>query len=107
MTTELSATGFVFAIAKTAVKPPRLDGKTVVDGILDEPQWSQAALLTGFSQYTPVDGVPAGDSTEVMVWYSATALHIGIRAYDASGQVHATLQVVCQWPRQGTIGTRL
>lgn len=75
----------------TAVKPPRLDGKTVVDGILDEPQWSQAARLTGFSQFTPVDGLPAADSTEVLVWYSATALHVGIRAFDASGAVHATL----------------
>ena len=74
-----------------AVRPPRLDGKTVVDGILDEPQWRQAALLTGFSQFTPVDGVAAGDSTEVLVWYSASALHIGIRAFDAAGGVHATL----------------
>jgi len=33
----------------------------------------------------------AGDSTEVLVWYSSSALHIGIRAFDASGEVHATL----------------
>ena len=74
-----------------AVKPPRLDGTIVVDGNLDEPQWKQAAILTGFSQYTPVDGAAAADSTEVLVWYSANALHIGIRAFDASGEVHATL----------------
>jgi len=76
---------------QTAVKPPRLDGKTVTDGVLDEPQWKSAALLTGFSQFTPVDGMPAGDSTEVLIWYSTSALHIGVRAFDASGQVHATL----------------
>jgi len=75
----------------TAVKPPRLDGKVLIDGVLDEPQWQQAALLTGFSQYSPVDGVPAADSTEVLIWYSATALYIGIRAFDSSGAVHATL----------------
>ncbi len=76
---------------QTAVKPPRLDGKITVDGVLDEPQWQQAALLTGFSQYSPVDGVAAADSTEVLIWYSSTALHVGIRAFDASGAVHATL----------------
>ncbi len=73
------------------VQPPRLEGAVLVDGVLDEPMWRQAALLTGFSQFTPVDGVPAADSTEVLVWYSPTALHIGIRAFDTSGAVHATL----------------
>ena len=76
---------------QTVVQPPRLEGAIVVDGVLDEPQWKQAAVLTGFSQFTPVDGVPAADSTEVLVWYSATALHVGVRAFDASGAVHATL----------------
>jgi Domain of unknown function (DUF5916) len=73
------------------VHPPRLEAAVVVDGVLDEPAWSQAALLTGFSQFSPVDGVAAVDSTEVLVWYSATAIHFGIRAYEAHGQVHATL----------------
>ncbi len=50
-----------------------------------------AALLTGFSQFSPVDGVPAADSTEVLVWYSPSAIHFGIRAYEAHGAVHATL----------------
>lgn len=76
---------------EVVVQPPRLTGMVKVDGVLDEPVWKQAALLTGFSQFTPVDGMPASDSTEVLVWYSATALHIGVRAFDASGAVHATL----------------
>ena len=75
----------------TSVKPPRLEGTITVDGVLDEPQWKSAVILTGFSQFTPVDGVAAADSTEVLVWYSATALHIGIRAFDATGTVRATL----------------
>src|SRR5204863_9565507 len=37
------------------------------------------------------DGVPAADSTEVLLWYSPTALYVGIRAYEAHGAVHATL----------------
>jgi uncharacterized protein DUF5916 len=73
------------------VRPPRLDLTVKVDGTLDEAAWSQAALLTGFSQFSPLDGIPASDSTEVLVWYSADAIHFGIRAFEPHGRVHATL----------------
>lgn len=75
----------------TTVTTPRIDRGTVVDGVLDEPEWSNAALLTGFSQFFPTDGVAAQDSTETLVWYSATELHIGIRAFAPAGTVRATL----------------
>jgi hypothetical protein len=74
-----------------AVSIPRLDEDVVVDGVLDEPAWSRAAVLGGFSHFQPIDGVPAEDSTEVRVWYSATAIHFGIRAREPHGEVHATL----------------
>ncbi len=70
---------------------PRLEGKVTVNGMLDEPEWAQAAMLTGFSQFSPMDGIPAADSTEVLVWYAPDAMYFGIRAYEAHGQVHATL----------------
>src|SRR5438552_3053297 len=76
------------------VRIPRLTATAAgvsIDGALDEPAWQQAALLTGFSQFSPVDGVAAADSTQVLLWYSPTALHVGIRAYEAHGAVHATL----------------
>jgi hypothetical protein len=73
------------------VRPPRLDGDPAVDGRLDEAQWAQAAVLTGFSQFAPSDGVPAADSTQVLVWYSATAIHFGVRAFEAHGTVKPNL----------------
>ncbi|MCU0634735.1 MAG: carbohydrate binding family 9 domain-containing protein [Gemmatimonadaceae bacterium] len=73
------------------VATPRLDAPTTVDGRLDEPVWQQAALLTGFSQFFPADGLAADDSTDVLVWYSSTALHVGIRAHAPPGTVRATL----------------
>lgn len=74
------------------VRPPRVaDAHVTVDGVFDEPAWQRAALLTGFSQYEPVDGRPATDSTEVLVFYGPNAIYFGIRAYEAHGQVHATL----------------
>jgi hypothetical protein len=70
---------------------PRHEAGIEVDGRLDEPQWAGAAVLTGFSGYLPVDGRPAEDRTEVLVWYSPSALHVGIRAHEAHGPVRATL----------------
>ena len=74
-----------------SITTPRDAASTVVDGVLDEPVWRKAALLTGFSQFFPTDGIAAADSTEVFVFYSATALHVGIRAYAAPGTVRYTL----------------
>ena len=70
---------------------PRFDAGVKVDGVLDEPEWKQAAILTGFSQYSPADGIAADDSIEVLVWYSATAINFGIRSYEAHGAVHSNL----------------
>jgi hypothetical protein len=75
----------------TAVTVPRLDAVIRVDGSLDEAAWHAAALLTGFSQYLPVDRLAAADSTEVYVFYTATAIYFGIRAFEPHGAVQATL----------------
>ena len=74
-----------------AVTPQRIDAKPVIDGVLDEPVWAEADRLVGFSQYSPSDGVPASDSTQILVWYSPTAMYFGIRAFEAHGPAHATL----------------
>jgi hypothetical protein len=73
------------------VRIPRLDATVTVDGNLDDPVWQSAALLTGFSQYQPVDGRAAEDSSEVLVWYTAHAIYFGIRAFERHGDVRATL----------------
>jgi hypothetical protein len=70
---------------------PRVDADVAIDGQLTEAAWQRAAVLRGFSQFSPQDGIPAADSTQVLVWYSATAIHFGIRAFEAHGKVNATL----------------
>ena len=74
-----------------SVHAPRIDASINIDGSLDEPVWRQAAVLTGFSEYSPADNRPSPDSTEVLVWYSPTAIYFGIRAYEPHGPVRATL----------------
>jgi hypothetical protein len=73
------------------VAPPRLDEPVVVDGVLDEPVWQRAARLTGFSTYAPVDGAPAEAITEILVWYSPTAIVFGVVPEAPPGAIRATL----------------
>lgn len=73
------------------VAVPRLDESILVDGLLDDAVWASAARLTDFSQYSPNDGRPAEQKTEVLVFYSATAIHFGVRADAPPGSVRASL----------------
>ena len=76
---------------QTRVAPPRIEADVTINGVLDEPPWAQAASLIGFSAYAPVDGRPAASETEVRLWYSPTALYVGIHAHAEAGSVRATL----------------
>lgn len=70
---------------------PRIDTTVVVNGRLDEPVWSQAARLSEFRQFRPVDGRPAEQRTDVLVWYAPDAIHFGIVAHDRDpGSIRAT-----------------
>ncbi len=77
---------------RTEVRIPHINANITIDGTLEEAVWEHAALLTGFSEYMPVDGRPANDSTQVLVWYGKDAIYFGIRAFEAHGAVvRATL----------------
>ena len=75
------------------VTVPRIDAEEIVlDGALDEPVWEQAARLTDFHQYQPVDGRPAQERTEVRVFYTPTAILFAVLAYDSEPQaIRATV----------------
>src|SRR5438045_6551325 len=73
------------------VQIPRFEADAVIEGDLSDSVWAHAARLTGFSQYSPNDGLPAADSTQVLVWYSSTAIYFGIRAFEQHGRPTMTL----------------
>ena len=86
------SSGFSGRENRIRVPVPRIEAASssapiAVDGRLDEPAWSRAARLTGFSQYQPVDGRAAEDPTEVLVWYAPDAIYFGIRARELHGDV--------------------
>ncbi len=66
---------------------PRIEAAAAVDGRLDEDVWQRASRLTGFSQFQPVDGRPAEEPTEILVWYAPDAIWFGIRAREVHGDV--------------------
>jgi hypothetical protein len=76
---------------RVAIPRLELEEELRVDGVLDERAWQQAARLTGFSAYAPVDGTASTEPTEVLVFYSPTAIHFSVRAQAAPGTVRATL----------------
>ncbi len=78
-------------LSRLKVAIPRVDESVTIDGALDDPAWQRAALLTDFSQYSPVDARAAEQKTEVLVFYSASAIHFGIRAFAPAGSVRASL----------------
>jgi len=77
--------------SQLTVAIPRLEEGVSVDGSLEDSAWSRAARLSGFSQYAPVDGRPAEQATEVLVFYSPSAIHFGVRAFAPPGSVRASL----------------
>ena len=67
--------------SRPAVHIPRIASPAVtIDGSLTEPVWTQAARLTGFHQYQPIDGRPANEQTEARLFYSHDAIYFGIIA---------------------------
>ena len=78
-------------LGQLEVLVPRTAGTVAVDGRLDDDEWNTAAILTGFSQYHPTDGVPAADSTEVLVMYADDAIYFAVRAFEPHGEVVASL----------------
>jgi hypothetical protein len=71
---------------------PRFEREIQIDGKLEESVWSEATRLTGFWQYQPVDGRPAEETTEVLVWYAPDAIYFGIIAHDRNpASIRATV----------------
>jgi hypothetical protein len=61
----------------------RAQGKTTVDGKLDEPDWAAAAPITEILQREPHPGQPATEKTELRLLYDADNLYIGVTCFDS------------------------
>lgn len=75
------------------VPSPKLaDAEITIDGVLDDEAWANAPVLNGFTQFDPVEGVPATQRTEAKVLLTDDAVYFGVKAYDDDADgVRATL----------------
>jgi hypothetical protein len=71
-----------FQASRTS-KPPSIDGQ------LNDEVWTQAQVLTDFTQVDPDEGKPATERTEVRVLYDDAALYIGARLHDSDAKLIA------------------
>src|SRR4030095_16065794 len=54
-----------------------------MDGILDEPGWSQTEVARDFRQQEPNEGEPASEKTEVRLLFDDKSLYVGVHAFDS------------------------
>ena len=57
-------------------RPPDIDGQ------LNDEVWSQAEVISGFTQIDPDEGKPATERTEIRLLYDDRALYIAARLFD-------------------------
>ena len=69
--------------ARYSIPAVRVDQSPKIDGVLDDPVWQRASLVSEFVQQEPREGAAATERTEVRVLYDSKNLLIGIRAFDA------------------------
>ena len=59
-----------------------LSSAPVIDGVLDEAVWSEAAVAEGFVQFKPQFGEPSPFRTVVRVGYTGDALYVAFTCFD-------------------------
>jgi hypothetical protein len=83
--TPLPAPAFQPTPARLQV--PRLAGNQIrLDGVLDEPVWTDAAVVSGLARAEPVEDGRAGfGSSEFRIFYDADAIYVGARVHQPRG----------------------
>jgi len=64
------------------IEVPRLDAAIVVDGVLDEAAWAEAADITDLHQLNPVEFAPPSQPTEIRLFFDENALYVSARLWD-------------------------
>lgn len=70
---------------------PRLETPPVIDGVLNDEVWQNAAVFGDFVQTNPGDNVPPKTPTEFLMAYDAKNLYMAYRVKQDRGTVRATV----------------
>ncbi|HMB73624.1 MAG TPA: DUF5916 domain-containing protein, partial [Gammaproteobacteria bacterium] len=69
-------------MARTATPP-------VIDGVLDDAVWADAAFIDNLHQVDPVEYAEPFERTEIFLLYDDDAMYVGIRLYDDPDEITA------------------
>ena len=61
----------------------RTDTPPVIDGVLDDAVWANAAVIDDLHQVNPAEYAKPSERTEIRLLYDDDALYIGIKLYDS------------------------
>jgi len=67
---------------RPVLKPFRTDHPPVIDGVLDEPMWAQAAQVTDFDTFIPVFGKRQPERTIAFMAYDDRNLYFAFSCFD-------------------------
>jgi len=81
---------------RKSVEIVRTDTPPVIDGHIDEPGWSRAAVIEDLHQMTPIEYSEPSQRTEIRILYDDDALYIAARMWDTEAE-----RIVSQNLRQG------
>jgi hypothetical protein len=77
-------TGILSAQEKKSVEALSISTPINIDGILDEPAYSQSQPAKDFVQLQPYNGKPCYQPSEVHILYDQSAIYVGAMLYDSS-----------------------
>ncbi|MHB8054605.1 MAG: carbohydrate binding family 9 domain-containing protein, partial [Candidatus Aminicenantales bacterium] len=79
-------------VAAPPIPLTKASSPIVIDGVLDDPAWEQAARLGIAFEWTPGENVPPPVKSEVLVSFDESAVYIGFRCFDPEpGAIRAHL----------------
>jgi hypothetical protein len=71
-------------VARAAVRP-------VIDGVLDDAAWANAARIDNFHQVNPIEYAEPSERTEILLLYDDDALYVAARMYTPPGGLTANI----------------
>jgi len=80
----LAAAGFLSVHPGNAqtLKPLRVEAAPAIDGVLNDPSWSNAPMVSDFLTFAPDFGKKQEQKTEVFMTYDSENLYFAFRCYD-------------------------
>ena len=79
------------ALGGEGMIPLKTEQAPIIDGVLDDPVWQQAPMVTNFKTFTPDFGKSMGHKTEVRMAYDQENLYFAFFCYDDPDEIKTSI----------------